>query len=63
MNTKDNEDNTYSVSVYCTNCGFGSSFSGYDIEVLKGITIKNALYTDKCPNCGCKSLAQKIRSF
>lgn len=46
----------YKVVVDCNNC----SFVG-DVEIKKGLLIKDALPEKECPNCGCKELSKARR--
>jgi ribosomal protein S27AE len=59
-----NNDNTYTIKAYCSNCGNGSfqwttSGNGMEIKIEKGITVKDKLERTRCERCGCKTLVQK----
>lgn len=51
MNTKP-FSTTYDMQVQCSNCGYEGT-----IQIPKGYMV----YTQKCPNCTCKTLLAKIR--
>lgn len=49
---------TYTIKVYCSNCGNGEFF-GLEMEVPKGEKAADYLYYQRCTNCGCKTLIHK----
>lgn len=50
-------DETYGISVECSNCGYGhAEFFDRVTEIPKGVTIADYLRHKECPRCGCHTL-------
>ena len=50
------EEEEYEIYADCTNC----DFTDVPIEIVKGVTIVDALPTVPCPRCGCLTLIKQI---
>jgi hypothetical protein len=58
------QNETYSVPVVCSNCmppGRRPIALQRRVEVPKGMTINEALASETCPNCGCKTVVWEGR--
>ena len=57
---EDKTKETYTIRIFCSNCGYGKSTDGYITKIPKEITVNNFLRSEMCPNCGCNNLSEKL---